>query len=208
MADGAHLLRLQRAAHLEHDRGRGFDLVAGEQRAFRQHQMDARRRDAVEAANGAGQFAFQRAQVIDVLDEGGGAERVRLVENLVADAAALGQAAFGELHAQAGDVVLGHHDDRAVVLHLVGDGLAFQVLDDRAGVLDRQVGEQRHHGRRVHPDHQEGEEADQGQRHRGHRRHSRRTQRFHKIEKALHWFCPSRVAPLRAVPGKFCPVYG
>ena len=39
--------------------------------------------------------------MIDVLDEAGGAERVRLVEDFVADAAALRQPALGELHAQA-----------------------------------------------------------------------------------------------------------
>jgi len=61
--------------------------------------MHARGLHPVETADGAGEFAFQRAQMVDVLDEGGGAERVRFVENLVADAAPLGQAAFGELHA-------------------------------------------------------------------------------------------------------------
>ena len=65
-------------------------------------------------------LAFQRAQMIDVLNESGGAERVGLVENLVADAAAFRQAGFGELHPQPGDLVLGHHDDRAVVLDLIG----------------------------------------------------------------------------------------
>ena len=42
MADRAHLLRLQPAAHLEHDRGRRLGLVAREQRPFGQHQMHAR----------------------------------------------------------------------------------------------------------------------------------------------------------------------
>ena len=59
------------------------------------------------AADGAGQLTFERAQVVDVLDEASGAKRVRLVENLVADAAALGQAAFGELHAQPRDLSFG-----------------------------------------------------------------------------------------------------
>ena len=51
-------------------------------------------------------LALERAQMIDVLHEARGAERVRLVEDLVADAAALGQAALGELHAQPRDLVL------------------------------------------------------------------------------------------------------
>ena len=68
--------------------------------------------------------------MIDVLDEGGGAERVRLVENLVADPAAFGQPAFGELHAQPRHLLLRYHDDGAVVAQLVDDALAFEVLDD------------------------------------------------------------------------------
>ena len=38
--------------------------------------MDAGGLDAVDGPDGAGELAFQRAEMIDVLDEGGGAERV------------------------------------------------------------------------------------------------------------------------------------
>ena len=92
--------------------------------------MDPGGLDPVDGADGAGKFALQCAQMIDVLDEAGGAERVGFVENLVADAAALGQAALGELHPQPGDLVLRHHDHGAFVAQLEGNGLAFQVLDD------------------------------------------------------------------------------
>ena len=91
------------------------------------------RDDPVERPDGARQFAFQRAQMVDVLDEAGGAERFGLVENLVADAAALGQAALGELHAQPRHLVLGDQDDGAVVFHLEWNGLPFEILDDRVG---------------------------------------------------------------------------
>jgi hypothetical protein len=53
--------------------------------------MHARRLNAVESADGAGQFAFQCPKMVDVLNETGGAERVRFVENLVANAAAFGR---------------------------------------------------------------------------------------------------------------------
>ncbi len=115
VADGADLLRFERTAHPYHDRGRRLRGLAGEQRPFRQHQMDARGLDAVNGADGAGEFALQRAQMIDVLDEARGAKRVRLVKNLVTDAAALGQAALGELHAQPRHPVLRHHDHGAFV---------------------------------------------------------------------------------------------
>ena len=77
--------------------------------------MHARLLHAVDGADGAGELALERAQVIDVLNEARRAERVGLVENLVADAAALGQAALGELHAQPRDLLLGHQHDGAVV---------------------------------------------------------------------------------------------
>ena len=136
MADGADLLRFEAAAHAHHDRGRRLRRFAREQRPLRQHQMDAGGLDAVDGADGAGEFALQRAQMIDVLDEARGAERVGFVEDLVADAAALGQAALGELHAQPRDLVLRHHDHGAFVAQLEGNRLAFQVLDDAGGVLD------------------------------------------------------------------------
>ena len=210
MADRPHLLRLERAAHLQHDRGRRLGLVAREQRPLGQHQVHARRLHPVDAADGAGELAFERAQVIDVLHEAGGAERVGLVEDLVADAAALGQAAFGELHAQPGDLVLGHQHDGAVVLELVGDGLPLEVLHDRGGVLGREVGEQRRHLRRGHAQDQEGEEADQRDRDRGHGRDPRRAQRFQELDESLHRFVPPAAAPIvrltrQDLPGSWLP---
>ena len=203
VANRPHLLRLELAAHLEHDRGGGFRLVAREQRPLGQHQVHARRLDAVERPDGARQLSFERPQVVDVLDEARGAERIGLVEDLVAHAAALGQAALGELHAQPGDPVLGYQHDGAVVLEFVGDGLAVEVLDDRGRILERQIGEQRRHLRRRDAHHQDREEADQRHRHRRHGGDSRRTQRFDELDDALHVF--------RArddQPGKNCLVYG
>ena len=142
--------------------------------------------DAVERPDGARELAFERAQVVDVLDEAGGAERVRLVEDLVADAAALGQPALGELHAGAQDLVLRHQDRRAVLLDLVGDALALQVLHDGRRILHRQVGEQRRHLRRRDAQDQEGEEADERDRDGGHGREPRRTQRPDELDETLH----------------------
>ncbi len=136
VADGADLLGLERAADPDHDRGRRLRRLAREQRALGQHEVDAGGLDAVDGADGAGELAFECAEMIDVLDERGGAERVRLVEHFVADAAALGQAALGELHPQAGDLVLGHHDDAAFIAQLELDALALQILDNAGGILD------------------------------------------------------------------------
>ena len=77
--------------------------------------MDPGAVDAVDGLDRAGQLAFQRAQAIDVLDKGGGAESVGLVENLIADAGG-GQIVLGQRHAQLGDLVGGHQDRAAISL--------------------------------------------------------------------------------------------
>ena len=176
MADGPYLLRFERAAHAHDDRGGGLGRFAREQRPLGQHQMDPRRLDAVDRMDGAGKFALQRAQMIDVLDEAGGAERVGLVEDLVADAAALRQAALRQLHPQPGDLVLGHHDRRAVIAQLVGNGLALQVLDDGRGIFEAEFGEQGGQLRRGDAQDDEPEEARERGCHRDHRHQARSTQ--------------------------------
>src|ERR1700752_5287256 len=104
--------------------------------------MHPRSLDAVDRGNGAGELTLERPQMVDVLNEARGPQRIRLVEDLVADAAALGQAAFGELHAQPGHLVLGDHDDAAFVAQLVWNALAVQVLDDAGGVLQTEISEE------------------------------------------------------------------
>ena len=142
--------------------------------------------DAVERADGARELAFERAQIVDVLHEARRAERVRLVENLVADAAAFGQAVLGERHAQPRDPIARHHDDVAVVAQFVGDALAIELLGDRGGILERQVGEQRRHLRRRHAQDEKGEEADQREGDGAHRRDARRAERFDELDQTLH----------------------
>ena len=147
--------------------------------------MDARSLNAVDRLDGAGEFAFKRTQVIDILDETCGAERVRLVEDLVADAAAFGQAALGQFHAEAGDLVLRHLNHGTVVLHFIGNALAFQILDDRRGVFIGEIGEQGGHRRGGDPHDDKAEEPDKSQRHGGHCRHPRRAQTFQEGKQTL-----------------------
>src|SRR5204863_586356 len=132
--------RFQGAADANDDRGRRLRGFARKQRSLRQYQMDAGGLDAVDGANGARQLALERAQMIDVLHEARGAERVRFVEDFVADAAALGQAALGEFHAKTRDLLLGYQQSSPVVLDVVGDALPLEILDDRRGVFEREVG--------------------------------------------------------------------
>src|SRR5262245_6506792 len=107
--------------------------------------------------------------------------------------AAAREAGFGELHAQPRHPVLRHQDDGAVVLHLERDALPLQVLHDRRGILEAQIGEQRGHLRRGDAQDQEGEEADQQRRDRGHRRQPRRSQRPQERDYPLHLLRPDRI---------------
>ncbi len=178
MADGANLLRFERTTHAHDDRGRWFGRLARKQRPLGQHQVDPGRLDAVDGADGTGKLALKRAQMIDVLDEAGGAERVGFVEDFVANTAALGQAALGKLHAQPRDLVLRHHDHGAIVAQFEGNGLAFQVLDDAGGILDAEVGKEGGHLRRGDPHNDKREETDQRGCHRDHRHQPRSAQTF------------------------------
>src|SRR4029077_16719573 len=136
-------------------------------------------------------------------DEARGAERVGFVEDLVTDAAALGQAAFGKLHAQPRDLVLWHHDDGAVVADFEGDRLAFEVLDDGGRVFEAEVGKQGGHLRGGDAHDHEREEADQGGCHRDHRRQSRSTQPPQEAYETLQTNRPSDSAPGNLVVPRF-----
>jgi hypothetical protein len=190
VTDRPYLLGFQHAANLEHDGSGRLHLFTGEQWSLRQHQMHPRHLDLRQGADGAGELAFERAQMVDVLNEAGGAERIGFVEDLVPDPAAARQAGLGELHAHAQDQVLRYQHNRAVVLELIGDGLAFQVLHDGGGILHRQVGEQRRHVGCGDPQHQKGEEPHQRDRDRGHRGEPRRPERLDQRGEPLHRISP------------------
>ncbi len=196
VTDGADLLGFQRAAHAQHDRGRRLRRLAGEQRALRQHQMDAGGLDPVDGADGAGELTLQGTQVIDILNETGCTEGVRLVEDLVADAAALGQATLGKLHPQPGHLVLRDHDDGAFIANLERDRLAFQVLDNAGRIFDAEVGEEGRHLRRGDAQDHEGEEADERGGDRDHRRKPRSAQTLEEVQQPLQATAPT--ASIRA----------
>jgi len=107
----------------------------------------------------------------------------------------LGQAAFGEFHAQPRDLVLRHHDDGAIIAQFVGNGLAFQVLDDSRGILGAEVGKEGGHLRRGDAHDDKREEADQRGCHRDHRHQSRSAQTSQETYKTLQTNRPSRFGP-------------
>jgi hypothetical protein len=131
----------QDAARLEHDGGGRRLVVMGEDLFFRDDEVHAHAVDAVDGLDRARQLALQRAQPVDVLNECGGAEGVRLVEDLIADARSR-QIVGGERHAQLGDVVCRNQDRAAVALGLVLDVHRVELGGDSRGIARLQSREQ------------------------------------------------------------------
>jgi len=102
--------------------------------------MDAGAADAFDRLDRTGQFAFQGAQMVDVLDKGGGAEGIRLVEDLVADAGS-GQIVLGQRQTQAGDLI-GRDQDGAAILDVILDRHGIELAGHRGGVARFQTGKQ------------------------------------------------------------------
>ena len=127
--------------------------------------MDARRAHAADRADRACQLAFQRAQLVYVENEIGGAETVGFVEDLVAHRALGRQALLGQRHAQGVDLVAGHIDFAAVLAAQLELRAALrQVIHDLAGISRFQAGIEQLHAGRGQTAGQEEQEGDEGDR--------------------------------------------
>ncbi len=210
MADRPHLPRIEFAHQLEHDGRRGRLAVALEQAPLRQDEVDAGRLDPADGPDRAGELAFERPQVIHVLHEVGGGERVPLVEDLVADPALGRQALAREVHAQARQIGAGRHDGLPHLSPgLVADAARIEIADHRGRILHRQVGEQHAHIGPRHAQDEEGEEADERQRHRRHRGEPGRAELRNEIDDRLHgWDARDAGGPGSGPLGRNCPVCG
>ena len=146
LGDALDLARVQLLAGLggDHDRGRGGLLLVGEQLLLGHRDLDRRRLDRVEAADGARQLALGGADEVDAVGEVGGAQ-VGLVEDLEAHAAAVEQVGGGEVQAGLVEVRLGHLHGLAAVGELVADAGVVELGGDGRGV----VGARRRDQRRV-----------------------------------------------------------
>src|SRR6185312_11922462 len=88
------------AAVADDDRCRRLLFLAAEIGALGHDDVNARRLDAGNRLDGAGNLAFKRAYAGDLLHEGGEAQRTDIVEEFVAGVGAGRQALFGEQHAR------------------------------------------------------------------------------------------------------------
>jgi hypothetical protein len=128
-------VELLTAAHGHDDRGRRLLLLAGEQLALRQHQVDARALDRPDRFDRARQLAFERAHVVDVLHEAGRAQALGAIEDLVANRAAARQPVFRHGEAHARDLVGRHEHLRAGWAEAVGHLELLETGHDLAAVL-------------------------------------------------------------------------
>ena len=141
MLDGVHLAAGKPRARLHDDGSRRRLIVPRENLTVGNDKVHARGHDGIERANGARKFALDGAKAIDVLHEGGGPERIGLVENLVADAG--GQESIGgELHADFGHLVRRNEDRAAVALLLIGYVQCVELGNHRRGVACFEAGVQ------------------------------------------------------------------
>ena len=179
MLDGPHLSAVHAPRRLQHHRGGRLLVVAGKDLALGNDQMHAGGLDALDGLHRAGEFPFQGALMVDVLDKGGGAEGVRLVENLIADAGG-GQIVLGQRHAQLGHLV-GGNQDGAAVLDVIFDGHAVQLGGDGGGVARFKPGEQDGLGRFGDRAGDIKEECGEHGGNAGHHAEPRRANRFEKF---------------------------
>ena len=179
--DGLDLAAVHAAAGLQHDRSRRGLVIARKNLALGDDKMDAGAFHALDGLDGAGQLAFQGAQMIDVLDKGGGAEGVGLVEDLIADAGG-GQIVLGQRHAQLGHLV-GGDQDGAAILDVILDGHGVQLAGDGGGIARVQAGEQDGLGRLGDG---AGDIKEEGGQHGGNAGHDAEPCRTHLFEKLRH----------------------
>jgi hypothetical protein len=107
-------------------------------------EVDLHRFDVLHLADGAFEFALERAAVVDLLREVRHAPR-GLVEQLETGAAGVGRLAGGEVHAGAGEIVVRHQDRGAGAIEFVRDARLGKLVGHRLDLLHRHVRVERDH---------------------------------------------------------------
>ena len=199
MLDGLDLAAAHDTAGFQDDRGRRALIVAREDLALGNDEMDAGAFDAVDGLDGARQFAFQGAHAVDVLDKGGGAEGVRLVEDFIADAGGW-QIVLRQRHAQFGHLV-GGHQDGAVFLGVIFDVHAVELGGDGGGIARLQPAIEDGLGRLGDRAGDIEEECGENRRD---ARHDAKTRRAHRFEEFRHETSPPGRTRQGRAPCAFC----
>jgi hypothetical protein len=147
--DGADLVGrelLPRRLRPQQDGSAGLAGVVGEDVVGRDHEVYVGARDAVDGADGAGQFPLQRPLVVDPLAELRRRDAL-LVEEGVTLRTAGGEALGAHVEAQLVHLRLGHEHGGAAVGQLVLHTLAGELLGDGGGVGRAEIAVERCPGR-------------------------------------------------------------
>ncbi|OQA33320.1 MAG: hypothetical protein BWY57_01284 [Betaproteobacteria bacterium ADurb.Bin341] len=126
--------------------------------------MDAGRLHGADRADGAGQFALQRALVVDLFGKLGKTE-FGVIHQLKTDRTAAWQSLFCQFQADFMNPAGGDQDGAASGRELVGNVLLLERGDDSAAVLVREVGKQHLVVRLGDPEergHREGDDGGNG----------------------------------------------
>ncbi len=126
------------AFELHDDAGRGLFLVLREEGLLRDREVDAALLDLVEAVDRPGELPLEGALVVELLDELGHAQVLR-VEDLEPDAAALGETRGGQFQPQLRHLFGRHRDHVPCGRKLVGDLLLLEPRRDLTGILGGEV---------------------------------------------------------------------
>ena len=100
--------------------------------------MNTRAFYRTEGFDSAGQFAFQRALVVNLLAELTDAE-LFLIQQLEADRAAFRQALLGQAQTQLVHFLSGHHQRAALIIELIRNVHLGQLSDDGAAIFIAEV---------------------------------------------------------------------
>lgn len=142
MQDAGDLAAIEHAprVQVEHHRRRRLLLVAHEHALLGDGDMHARRLDRADSLDGARQFTFDGALVVDLLGKLADAELL-VVHQFEADATGLGEPLRRQLQTDIVDFV-GRHRDHAAATDLIGHVHLLQGSRDLAAIAVGQIGEQ------------------------------------------------------------------
>jgi hypothetical protein len=128
------------------------------------------------------ELALERPAEVNVGEEIGRAQRADLIEDLVADRTAPGQAFLGEGHTQPQGALGRHQDGTAVVEQPEGNAQPLQPPRDLGAVLELQAAIEQGVVGLGDPEHQKAEEREQADRGGAEHEETRRAERAQPIE--------------------------
>ena len=144
------------------------------------------RRHPVDRPDGTGQFALQRAGLVDLLLELGGGETVGAVEDLVADGAAGGQTLLGKPDPGLRDLIRRYQDLGSAAGNAVLDMLSGELFGHLSRVAQVQIAIQQCHRLAAAAQEEQREQPEHAEGHGRHGGQPRDAERLQPIQQGIH----------------------